>query len=143
MDFIEHLLTHHVFRVGPDSVPVYFELYFTGDFAGVRAIENSICGCRPEAMHAVPAAADVSTLPALQLACALCDCHASAEQRTIRAHEPVNGVVRPCDCCSYGRDRSSAAAEREAFVDKLEGLVSQSSTEAGKKELSTFIAAHK
>eukprot|EP00965_Chrysotila_dentata_P058739 1948837-Pleurochrysis_carterae.AAC.5 len=38
------------------GTPVHFELFFAGDFAGVRAIENFICGCRPEAMHAVPAA---------------------------------------------------------------------------------------
>eukprot|EP00965_Chrysotila_dentata_P221407 6192365-Pleurochrysis_carterae.AAC.6 len=38
------------------GTPVHFELFFAGDFADVRAIENCICGCRPEAMHAVPAA---------------------------------------------------------------------------------------
>eukprot|EP00965_Chrysotila_dentata_P039467 1312154-Pleurochrysis_carterae.AAC.1 len=52
--FIKHLLQQHTFCVGLDRVPVYFELFFTGDFAGVRAIENAICGCAPEAIHIVP-----------------------------------------------------------------------------------------
>eukprot|EP00965_Chrysotila_dentata_P184517 6091235-Pleurochrysis_carterae.AAC.1 len=43
------------------ATPVHFELFFSGDFAGVRAIKNAICGCPPEAMHSVPAAEEVAT----------------------------------------------------------------------------------
>eukprot|EP00965_Chrysotila_dentata_P065455 2169272-Pleurochrysis_carterae.AAC.1 len=35
---MEHLLALHTFLV--DGTPVYFELYLTGGFAGVRAIEK-------------------------------------------------------------------------------------------------------
>eukprot|EP00965_Chrysotila_dentata_P255093 6212097-Pleurochrysis_carterae.AAC.3 len=100
LDFIEHLLRQHTVCVGAETTPVFFELYFTGDFAGVRVIENSICGCPPQAMHTVPAAAaDLATLSALLLSCAVCFCRATVEQRTVCAHIPVDGKILPCDCC--------------------------------------------
>eukprot|EP00965_Chrysotila_dentata_P088006 2905510-Pleurochrysis_carterae.AAC.1 len=89
MPFIEHLLLKHTLLV--HNILVHFELYFIGDFAGVRAIENCICGCHPEAMHAVPAADAISTVAALKQTCAACDCRATTEQRIVRAHEPVDG----------------------------------------------------
>eukprot|EP00965_Chrysotila_dentata_P057287 1900296-Pleurochrysis_carterae.AAC.1 len=62
--FIEHFLAAHTFCVGSDGTIVFLELYFTGDFAGVRTIEDNICGCPPQAMYAVPTVGDVCTLSA-------------------------------------------------------------------------------
>eukprot|EP00965_Chrysotila_dentata_P175721 5801076-Pleurochrysis_carterae.AAC.1 len=143
LDFVEHLLTRHVVAVGPDRVPVYFELYFTGDFAGVRAIENSICGCSPNAMHRVPSPPEVATLAALKLMCSMCDCRSTAAERTMRAHQPVAGVIVPCDCCQYGHNPAYQNAEQVAFTDKLETMHAARNTTNGKKDLATFMSAHK
>jgi len=139
--FIERLLTQHTICIG--GIPVFFKLYFTGDFAGVRAIENCICGCPPEAMHTVPSTEVVATLPALQLTCANCDCKATVAQRTSRAHELVDGEVVPCDCCSFGHDHRTATDEHAAFASKLRSLQEASHTTAGKKVLSSFLSSHK
>eukprot|EP00965_Chrysotila_dentata_P024581 813929-Pleurochrysis_carterae.AAC.2 len=145
LDFIGHLLSKHTFCV--DGVPaVPFELFFTGDFAGVRAIENAICGCSAEAMHCVPTARDVATLAAVKATCRECDCRATVEQRTARAHQPVaeGEPVSPCDCCIFGHDRSSTAqAELEALEGKLTSLKAGYETESDKRDLSLFLSAHK
>eukprot|EP00965_Chrysotila_dentata_P105408 3481192-Pleurochrysis_carterae.AAC.2 len=143
LPFIEHLLAQHIVPVGPDRIPVHFELFFTGDFAGVRAIENAICGCPPDTMHTVPAAEAIATISALRQTCNLCDCRASVEQRTIRAHEPVNGKVLACDCCAFGHNRETADDERAAFVAKLQALRAGCDTAAGKRDLSALISFYK
>eukprot|EP00965_Chrysotila_dentata_P009805 319863-Pleurochrysis_carterae.AAC.1 len=73
-------------------------------------------------MHAVPAAEAVSTLAALKQTCATCDCHATTEQRIVRAHEPVDGNVLPCDCCKFGHDRLTAQDEYEASAARMQAL---------------------
>eukprot|EP00965_Chrysotila_dentata_P067852 2244639-Pleurochrysis_carterae.AAC.1 len=64
-------------------------------------------------MHAVPTTNDVATLQALQLACATCDCRTSVEQRTIRAHMPVDGNLVACDCCAFAHDRAMVEKEQK------------------------------
>eukprot|EP00965_Chrysotila_dentata_P195269 6176895-Pleurochrysis_carterae.AAC.2 len=117
LEFIEVLLNKHVVLIHPggDSaqapVPVYFSLYFVGDFAGVRAIEGSICGCNAEASHGVPSAESLSSLEKLKAVVRRCDCRTSSRQRSIRAHEPLDGQVFPCECCSFGHALGRQKAE--------------------------------
>eukprot|EP00965_Chrysotila_dentata_P154613 5108996-Pleurochrysis_carterae.AAC.2 len=87
----------------------------------------------------------MATLAALKSTCEECDCQASAEQRTVRAHQPVveGEDVRPCDCCTFCHDRSTAQAEHEAFEARLQALRKGCETKGGKRDLAAFIAAHK
>eukprot|EP00965_Chrysotila_dentata_P235724 6200924-Pleurochrysis_carterae.AAC.1 len=94
-------------------------------------------------MHEVPTADEVSTLSAVKQTCELCDCHATSKQRTIRAHEPIDGDILPCDCCAFGRKSEAAEAEHAAFKSRLQALRAGADTAAGKKDLSAFISSHK
>eukprot|EP00965_Chrysotila_dentata_P164836 5442560-Pleurochrysis_carterae.AAC.2 len=139
LPFIEHLLTEHNFFVpdadaeGKDedegeagepafavgSGTVHFELYFTGDFAGVVAIEGSICGCAAEMMHAVPSVTNVADVAALKATVKKCDFRSTPEERTIGAHQPIDGEVRACDCaCSAFRAQSAHAACRVRVLQR-------------------------
>eukprot|EP00965_Chrysotila_dentata_P049115 1628904-Pleurochrysis_carterae.AAC.1 len=95
LPYIETLLTTGTARVpsisGDASSPlvtVEVELFFCGDFAGVRAIEGAVCGCAPEAMYAVPPLSQLSTVSALRSSVLQCDCQSTFAQRTARAHQP-------------------------------------------------------
>eukprot|EP00965_Chrysotila_dentata_P132328 4375810-Pleurochrysis_carterae.AAC.1 len=38
-------------EIEPETSRVHFELYFAGDFAGVIAIAEAICGCPASSLH--------------------------------------------------------------------------------------------
>eukprot|EP00965_Chrysotila_dentata_P204600 6182430-Pleurochrysis_carterae.AAC.1 len=74
MGFIEELLRERCAYIPliqgdsfAQSIRIPVHVYFCGDFAGVRAIEGSVCGCPPDVMHAVPSARDISSIDDLPI----------------------------------------------------------------------------
>ena len=126
------------------SIRCKINLKFTGDFAGVRAIEGQLCGCPREVIHQTPSIDAVSNFAAVQATCATCDNKTSAEIRALRSHMPFPGetLPRPCDCCSFGHTPRTAAAELSAFSKHLAALEADDS-DKGKRALATYIQKHK
>eukprot|EP00965_Chrysotila_dentata_P177188 5852183-Pleurochrysis_carterae.AAC.1 len=76
------------------------------------------------------------------LACAKkCDYASTAADCTSRSHMPFQGIVRPCDCCEFGRS-ADPNGESNAFQKRLEEL-GEDQSEKGKQRLSTVISNHK
>eukprot|EP00965_Chrysotila_dentata_P087476 2888249-Pleurochrysis_carterae.AAC.9 len=158
LDFIDHLILNNVVYVEPQgethdedgqlilislpAVPVYFSLYFVGDFAGVRAIEGAICGCSPDSSHAGPTIESVSMYDNLTALVRRCDCRLTTAERTAWAHEPVGGIIVPCSCCDYRHRPERRQAERDAFQGELKAL-QKDKTEVDKKALASYISKHK
>eukprot|EP00965_Chrysotila_dentata_P023211 769569-Pleurochrysis_carterae.AAC.1 len=95
-------------------------------------------------MQAVPHATELTSVDDLISVVSACDCTSTHSQRTARAHQPLrDGRLLPCDCCAFARNPNTSAAELSAFEKKLASLQAASTTEQGKKALSSFISAHK
>lgn len=116
----------------------------TGDFAGVRAIEGQLCGCSREVIHQVPTTADVASIASMQAINATCDNRTSAEIRAIRSHTPLKGetLPRPCDCCTFGHDKRTAAAQLTAFQHEL-AMLRANETPKGKRDLAKYMRTFK
>eukprot|EP00965_Chrysotila_dentata_P193907 6176039-Pleurochrysis_carterae.AAC.1 len=129
---------------GAAAVRVAVRLKFTGDFAGVLAIEGSLCGCAAIVIHSVPTRNMLATVAALRQTCASsCDNCTLWRVRWARTHTPLPGKDLPerCDMCQFASNPTTAAAELDTFTGRLAELESNASTAAGKTALSNFVRA--
>eukprot|EP00965_Chrysotila_dentata_P155870 5150448-Pleurochrysis_carterae.AAC.1 len=137
-------LLHPPGDAGTAAIKVAVRLRFTGDFAGIRAIEGQLCACDREVTHAVPSMEAVSSVKNLKTLNATCLNTISANTRWLRIHTPlpVEAVPRPCDLCSFAHDPDCAEEQLTIFQGELKRLQADT-TEKGKEALSKYIRNHK